>query len=198
MHGTHTLLAFFAIANADVLFARALLDGTDSGYYAAGLIVAKACLFLPQFVIVIVFPSLASSPGDTVRLRRAIVAVAGLGVVRGHRHARCCPTWWSRSSAARRSTRHSVRTPGCSRSPARRTPYCSWSCTPRSRSRRSAPRCVIWVGLVVLAVAAGIVLGAGIATGLTGVKVLVAMTSTCALLLSAVPGGRTPPPGQPT
>ena len=52
----------------------------DSGYYAAGLIVSKACLFLPQFVIVIVFPSLASSPGDTRRLRQAIAAVAGLGV----------------------------------------------------------------------------------------------------------------------
>ena len=45
---------------------------------------------------------------------------------------------------------------------------------------------MIWVGLAVLAVAAGIVLGTGIATGLNGVKVLVAMTSTCALLLSAV------------
>jgi hypothetical protein len=43
----------------------------------------------------------------------------------------------------------------------------------------------IWAGLVVLAVAAGIVLGTGTATGLNGVKVLVAMTSTCALLVSA-------------
>jgi hypothetical protein len=42
----------------------------------------------------------------------------------------------------------------------------------------------IWAGLVVLAVAASIVLGAHLATGLTGVKVLVAMTSACALLLS--------------
>ena len=32
------------------------------------------------FVIVIVFPSLATSPGDTQRLRRAIQAVAALGV----------------------------------------------------------------------------------------------------------------------
>ena len=43
----------------------------------------------------------------------------------------------------------------------------------------------IWLGLVVLAVAAGIILGTGTATGLDGVKVLAAMASTCALLLSA-------------
>jgi len=44
---------------------------------------------------------------------------------------------------------------------------------------------VIWVGLVVLTIAVGIVLGTHIATGLNGVKVLVSMTSACALLLSA-------------
>jgi hypothetical protein len=44
---------------------------------------------------------------------------------------------------------------------------------------------LIWMGLIVLAVAAATVLGTDIATGLAGVKVLVAMTSTCALLLSA-------------
>lgn len=34
VHGTHTLLAFFAIANVDVLLARSLMDGQHSGYYA--------------------------------------------------------------------------------------------------------------------------------------------------------------------
>ena len=184
VHGTHTLLAFFVIANADVLFARALLDGTDSGYYAAGVIVAKACLFLPQFVIVIVFPSLASSPGDTVRLRRAILAVAGLGVctvigtlvlpdlvvtiIGGpEKYAALGPyTWLFAVSGSAYAVLQLV-------------VYAAIA----QQEKRAA--LVIWVGLVVLAVAAGIVLGAGIATGLTGVKVLVAMTSTCALVLSA-------------
>ncbi|MFD3406962.1 oligosaccharide flippase family protein [Kribbella sp. NPDC058693] len=184
VHGTHTLLAFFALANADVLFARALLDEKDSGYYAAGLIIAKACLFLPQFVIVLVFPSLANSPGDTVRLRRAIMAVAGLGVcavvgtlilpgivvevIGGkEKYAPLGPyTWLFAVSGSAYAVLQLV-------------VYAAIA----QQEKRAA--LLIWIGLVVLAVAAGIVLGAGIATGLNGVKVLVAMTSTCALLLSA-------------
>ncbi|MGW6278163.1 polysaccharide biosynthesis protein [Kribbella sp. NPDC055071] len=185
VHGTHTLLAFFAIANADVLFARALLDGTDSGYYAAGVIVAKACLFLPQFVIVIVFPSLASSPGDTLRLRRAIQAVGALGVCAiigtlllpdlvvaiiggADKYAPLGPyTWLFAISGSAYAVLQLV-------------VYAAIA-----QQEKRAPL-VIWAGLVVLAIAAGIVLGAHVATGLTGVKVLVAMTSACALLLSAV------------
>ncbi|MFC6156782.1 MATE family efflux transporter [Kribbella jiaozuonensis] len=184
VHGTHTLLAFFALANADVLFARALLDEKDSGYYAAGLIIAKACLFLPQFVIVLVFPSLANSPGDTVRLRRAIMAVAGLGVcavvgtlilpgvvvevIGGkEKYAPLGPyTWLFAVSGSAYAVLQLV-------------VYAAIA----QQEKRAA--LLIWIGLVVLAVAAGIVLGTGIATGLNGVKVLVAMTSTCALLLSA-------------
>jgi len=184
VHGTHTLLAFFALANADVLFARALLDGKDSGYYAAGVIVAKACLFLPQFVIVIVFPSLASSPGDTLRLRRAIQAVAGLSVcavigalllpdlvvaiIGGkEKYAPLGPYTWLFAIA------------GSAYAVLQLVVYAAIA----QQEKRAA--LLIWVGLVVLAVAAGIVLGTGIATGLNGVKVLVAMTSTCAILLSA-------------
>jgi O-antigen/teichoic acid export membrane protein len=184
VHGTHTLLAFFVIANADVLLARSLLDAKDSGYYAAGLIVSKACLFLPQFVIVIVFPSLASSPGDTLRLRRAIAAVAGLGVVTvlatyllptivvaviggAEKYAPLGPyTWLFAVSGSAYAVLQMV-------------VYAAIA----QQEKRAA--LVIWVGLVVLVVAAVIVLGTGIATGLNGVKVLVAMTSTCALLLSA-------------
>jgi O-antigen/teichoic acid export membrane protein len=184
VHGTHTLLAFFVIANADVLLARALLDGTDSGYYAAGVIVAKACLFLPQFVIVIVFPTLASSPGDTVRLRRAIQAVAGLGVctvigtlllpdlvvaiIGGEeKYAPLGPyTWLFAISGSAYAVLQLV-------------VYAAIA----QQEKRAA--LLIWVGLVVLVISAGIVLGTDMATGLNGVKVLVAMTSTCALLLSA-------------
>jgi O-antigen/teichoic acid export membrane protein len=184
VHGTHTLLAFFALANADVLFARALLDEKDSGYYAAGLIVAKACLFLPQFVIVLVFPSLANSPGDTVRLRRAILAVAGLGVcavvgtlilpgivveVIGGKanYAPLGPSTWLFAVA------------GSAYAVLQLVVYAAIA----QQEKRAALG--IWLGLVVLAVAAGIILGTGTATGLDGVKVLAATTSICALLLSA-------------
>ena len=183
VHGTHTLLAFFVIANADVLLARGLLDAKDSGIYAAGVIVAKACLFLPQFVIVIVFPSLATSPGDTQRLRRAIQAVAALGlccvlgalvlpdlvvkVVGGEDYAAVGPIAWLFALA------------GSSYAVLQLVVYAAIA----QQEKRAA--LLIWVGLISLAVATLIILGTDIATGMTGVKVLVAMTSTCALALSA-------------
>jgi O-antigen/teichoic acid export membrane protein len=184
IHGTHTLLAFFVIANADVLLARGLLDKQSSGYYAAGVIVAKACLFLPQFVIVTVFPSLASSPGDTARLRRAIQAVAALGVccvlgalllpdivvavVGGkEKYAALGPFAWLFALA------------GSSYAVLQLVVYAAIA----QQEKRAA--LLIWIGLIGLAAAAAIILGAHIATGLAGVKVLVAMTATCALALSA-------------
>ena len=184
IHGTHTLLAFFVIANADVLLARGLLEPKYSGYYAAGVIVAKACLFLPQFVIVIVFPSLASTPGDTLRLRRAIQAVAALGVccvlgavilpdvvvavVGGkEKYAALGPIAWLFALA------------GSSYAVLQLVVYAAIA----QQEKRAA--LLIWIGLVGLAVATLIILGANIATGMTGVKVLAAMTSTCALALSA-------------
>ena len=56
----HTLLAFFAFTNLDVLLARHLFSSTDAGVYAAGAILAKTCLFLPTFVLVVAFPTMAS------------------------------------------------------------------------------------------------------------------------------------------
>lgn len=183
VHGTHTLLAFFAIANADVLLARGMLDATDSGIYGAGVIVAKACLFLPQFVIVVVFPSLASDPGDTLRLRRAIQAVGALGVctvlgalllpdivvtvVGGSDYAAVGPIAWLFALA------------GASYAVLQLVVYAAIA----QQERRAA--LLIWIGLASLAIAAAIILGGDFATGLTGVKVLVAMTATCALALSA-------------
>jgi O-antigen/teichoic acid export membrane protein len=74
-HNSHALLAFFALINTDVILARVLLDPHESGLYAGGLILAKAVLFLPQFVVVIAFPTMSD---PTVRRRMEISA---LGVV---------------------------------------------------------------------------------------------------------------------
>lgn len=184
VHGTHTLLAFFAIANADVLLARSLMDGQHSGYYAAGVIVAKACLFLPQFVIVIVFPSLANSPGDTLRLRRAIQAVAALGV--------CCVlgalllpdlvvtvAGGKEKYATLGSFAWLFALAGSAYAVLQLVVYAAIA----QQEKRAA--LLIWIGLLSLAVAALIVLGADLVTGITAIKVLVAMTATCALALSA-------------
>ena len=61
LHNSHALLAFFALSNADVVIARSTLDDRQAGLYAGGLILSKAVLFLPQFVVVIAFPSMSQS-----------------------------------------------------------------------------------------------------------------------------------------
>jgi O-antigen/teichoic acid export membrane protein len=84
-HNSHALLAFFALSNVDVVIARSVLDEHRAGLYAAGLILAKAVLFLPQFVVVIVFPSM-SSAGSARRLNLmalSVVLAIGLATVAG-------------------------------------------------------------------------------------------------------------------
>lgn len=84
-HNSHALLAFFALTNADVILARSLLPSEVSGLYAGGLILAKAVLFLPQFVVVIVFPSM-SSPQSARRMNLmalAMVFAIGMATVLG-------------------------------------------------------------------------------------------------------------------
>ena len=77
---THALFAYFVLSNLDALIARNLLDAHDSGLYASGLILAKAALFFPQFVSVVLFPDLARDDTSNARLR-AVSLVAGLGAV---------------------------------------------------------------------------------------------------------------------
>jgi O-antigen/teichoic acid export membrane protein len=60
-HNSHALLAFFALSSIDVVVARSVLDERQAGLYAGGLILTKAVLFLPQFVVVIVFPAMSSN-----------------------------------------------------------------------------------------------------------------------------------------
>jgi O-antigen/teichoic acid export membrane protein len=76
----HTLLAFFAFTNLDVLLARHLFNGTDAGIYAAGAILAKSCLFLPTFVLVVAFPTMATERAGRPWLR-PLIAVLGLGAL---------------------------------------------------------------------------------------------------------------------
>lgn len=89
----HSLLAFFALTNVDVLLARHLFTHLDAGIYAAGSVIAKSCLFLPQFVIVVAFPGMAqdqaANSSDRAWLRPLVIvgalgllAVAGTAVLR--------------------------------------------------------------------------------------------------------------------
>lgn len=78
---SHALLAFFALSNLDVVLARALFPAHEAGLYAGGLILTKAVLFLPQFVVVVAFPSMASSPGTHRMYLKGLVLVAAIGVL---------------------------------------------------------------------------------------------------------------------
>lgn len=80
LHDSHMLLALLVLSNCDVLLVRHVLEGHDSGLYAAGLIVTKAVLFLPQFVIAVAFPSMVRSDSAQVVLKAAGVVV-GLGLL---------------------------------------------------------------------------------------------------------------------
>lgn len=80
-HNSQALLAFFALSNADVVVARHALDNHLAGIYAAGLILAKAMMFLPQFVVVVAFPDMATAESRRPALLKSLALVAGLGVM---------------------------------------------------------------------------------------------------------------------
>lgn len=75
------LLAFVALSNLDIVVARNVLDGHQAGLYAGGLIVTKAVLFLPQFAVVILFPSMSTAGENRGAVLRGLAFLGGLGVV---------------------------------------------------------------------------------------------------------------------
>jgi O-antigen/teichoic acid export membrane protein len=79
VRNSQTLLAFFALINVDIVVARNVLDLHDAGLYAAGLILAKAVLFLPQFVVVVSFPAMSTARERRTALARGLALVAVLG-----------------------------------------------------------------------------------------------------------------------
>ena len=87
------LLAFFALSNADIVVARNVLDEHDAGLYAGGLILTKAVLFLPQFVVVIAFPSMSTSSERRRALTLSLSLVAVLGALTTARGGAAARTW---------------------------------------------------------------------------------------------------------
>ena len=76
---SQVLLAFFALSNVDVIVARNVLPEHDAGLYAGGLILTKAVLFLPQFVVVVAFPSMSTIAERRQALTASLALVAGIG-----------------------------------------------------------------------------------------------------------------------
>jgi O-antigen/teichoic acid export membrane protein len=76
---SQALFAYFALTNIDMLVGRSVLDSHDSGLYAAGLIVSRAVMFLPQFVVVVAFPSMSTGRNPARALAASMLLVGGLG-----------------------------------------------------------------------------------------------------------------------
>ena len=75
------LLALLVLANLDLLLARNVLSGDESGRYSAGSVLAKAAFWLPQAVAVVVVPRLSEPEVGRVLLRQAVLVVSGLGLL---------------------------------------------------------------------------------------------------------------------
>jgi O-antigen/teichoic acid export membrane protein len=80
LRNSQALLAFLVLSNVDLLVARNVLSAREAGLYAGGLILTKAVLFLPQFVVVTAFPSLTTVLERRRAFRQSVELVAGLGL----------------------------------------------------------------------------------------------------------------------
>ena len=80
-HNAQALLAYFALTSVDIILARQVLTGHEAGLYAAGLIMAKVMLFLPQFVVIVAFPDMATPESRRRALVRSLGAVGVVGVL---------------------------------------------------------------------------------------------------------------------
>ena len=78
MRNSHALLAYFALCNADIVIARSMMDAHQAGLYAAGLIMTKIVLFLPQFVVVLAYPSMGV---EASRRRTLLQSLAAVGLL---------------------------------------------------------------------------------------------------------------------
>jgi O-antigen/teichoic acid export membrane protein len=82
VHNSQALLAFVALSNVDLaVIARHVLDAHHTGLYAAGLIVTKVVLFLPQFVVVTAFPTMSTPHERRQALVRSLTLMSIVGAV---------------------------------------------------------------------------------------------------------------------
>jgi O-antigen/teichoic acid export membrane protein len=75
------LAGLYLLTNLDPMLARHYLPATEAGLYGAGAVLAKAAFFLPQCVVLVVFPRLAAAPRPGRTLWVALAALGGLAVL---------------------------------------------------------------------------------------------------------------------
>jgi O-antigen/teichoic acid export membrane protein len=77
---SQALAGLYLLTNLDPVLARHYLPAAEAGLYGAGAVLAKAAFFLPQFVVLVVFPRLAAAPRAGRTLWVALAALGGLGL----------------------------------------------------------------------------------------------------------------------
>jgi O-antigen/teichoic acid export membrane protein len=78
-HVAHALLVLFTLTNIDVLLARIFLTEDLSGEYSVGVLLAKIAFFLPNAIIIVLFPKMtAGGSSRAVYLATGLTALLGL------------------------------------------------------------------------------------------------------------------------
>ena len=77
-HIVHALMVLFTLTNVDVLLARLYLSDTGSSEYSVGVLLAKIAFFLPNAVLIVLFPKMSGQNS-----RRPVYIASGLTVAVG-------------------------------------------------------------------------------------------------------------------
>ena len=77
-HIVHALMVLFTLTNIDVLLARLFLTEIGSSEYAVGVLLAKIAFFLPNAVVIVLFPKMSGQAS-----RRPVLIATGLTAMVG-------------------------------------------------------------------------------------------------------------------
>jgi O-antigen/teichoic acid export membrane protein len=78
-HVAHALIVLFTLPNLDILMARIFLTEELSGEYSVGVLLAKIAFFLPNAIIIVLFPKMtAGKSRRTVYIATGLTAFVGL------------------------------------------------------------------------------------------------------------------------
>lgn len=78
-HVAHALIVLFTLTNIDVLLARIFLTEDLSGEYSVGVLLAKIAFFLPNAIIIVLFPKMSAGDSSrTVYVATGLTALLGL------------------------------------------------------------------------------------------------------------------------
>ncbi len=78
-HVVHALFVLFTLTNVDVLLARIFLTEDLSGEYSVGVLLAKIAFFLPNAIIIVLFPKMTGANSSrTVYIATGLTAIVGL------------------------------------------------------------------------------------------------------------------------